>query len=477
MKILLVNPPYHGWFYLFGVRIPPLGLGYLASALRDAGASPTILDLAVAKPEEIPAFGDFDIVGVGTDTTRFKYAVDIAKQAKKAGATVVMGGPHPTVVDDAPLKTGAVDYVVRSEGEETLTELAHALAKGKDPQEITGLTYLRKGSVFRTPDRPFREDLDDLAWPARDLLAMDRYRSAKIGQWPLTPVVTSRGCPYRCTFCASSHMNGPKWRARKAEKVVDEIEEVTRRWGYPAVAFSDDNSTLDPKRTERICDEIIRRGLDVKIWLFCRADTVLRHPALVPRMAKAGVTSVFMGIESLRAEDLREIKKGFGPEAAPEAVRLLRAHQIDVLGSYIIGYADETLSQVRETVRHARSIPTSTAQFTILTPYPGTVLFDQVKDRIRSWNWAHYDGYHAVFKTRGISRFALQMMLLYAHLGFYVRSLESIGGFARFTWRRKRDLSAIRKVFRDMFFTKAVEPQASGPSTPEETEPANSPQG
>jgi anaerobic magnesium-protoporphyrin IX monomethyl ester cyclase len=465
MKVLLVNPPYHGWFSLFGVRIPPLGLAYLASSLREKGGAPVILDLAVADAAEVPDFGDFDVVGIGTDTTRFKVAVDLAKEAKKAGAVVVMGGPHPTVVDDAPLASGAVDYVVRGEGEDTLVELTEALAAGRDGAEIPGVTSLRGGKVHRAPARPFRTDLDALPWPARDLLPMDRYRSAKIGTWPLTPVVTSRGCPYRCTFCASSHMNGPKWRPRRAEAVVDEIEEVTQRWNYPAVAFSDDNSTLDPERTEAICDEIVRRGIDVKIWLFCRVDTILRSPGTLDKMARAGVRSVFIGIETLRPEHLKEIKKGFGPEAAPEAVRLVRKRGIDVLGSYIIGYPGETIHQIRDTVRQARRIPSSTAQFTILTPYPGTALFDQVRDRITSWNWAHYDGYHSVFRLDRMGGFAVEIMLLYCHAGFYLRSFDAIWGFARFAWRRKKDLPFVRQVMRDMFFTPDVAADPNGRET------------
>lgn len=462
MKVLLVNPPYHGWFSLFGVKIPPLGLGYLASSLREKGGEVSILDLAVARPEELPDFGDFDVVGIGTDTTRFKTAMEIGARAKASGARVLMGGPHPTVVDGAPFEAGDdVDFVVRGEGEETLVELLEALAADRDPEDVPGLTYRRRGRLHRTPDRPFRDDLDSLPWPARDLLPMDRYRSAKIGTWPLTPVVTSRGCPFRCTFCASSHMNGPRWRARSAESVVDEIEEVTTRWNYPAVAFSDDNSTLSPQRMNRICDEILRRGIDVKIWLFARADMVLKNPDTVARMAKAGVTSAFMGIESLNPEALREVKKGFDADVAPRAVRLLRSHGIDVLGSYIIGYPCETLSDIRESAQRAREMPTSTAQFTILTPYPGTVLFDQVKDRIVSWNWSHYDGYHCVYKPEKVSRFAVQMMLLYVHAAFYFRSSSAVKGFARFTWRRRKGLANVRKVFHDMFFQRAL-PAAAG---------------
>jgi radical SAM superfamily enzyme YgiQ (UPF0313 family) len=182
-------------------------------------------------------------------------------------------------------------------------------------------------------------------------------------------------------------------------------------------------------------------------------------------MARAGVRSVFIGIETLRPERLKEIKKGFGPEAAPEAVRRVRESGMDALGSYIIGYPDETIHQIRDTVRQARRIPSSTAQFTILTPYPGTALFEQVRDRITSWNWAHYDGYHSVFHLNRLSRFAVQMMLLYSHAGFYLRSLEAIRGFARFAWLRRRNLPFVRRVMKDMFFTPDVEAAPMGRET------------
>jgi anaerobic magnesium-protoporphyrin IX monomethyl ester cyclase len=473
MRVLLVNPPHHGLFSLFGVKIPPLGLGYLAASLRKAGMTPTIADLTVARKNEFPDFGKFDLVGIGTDTTRFRAALQLAREAKKAGRPVVMGGPHPTVVDDAPFITGDVDFVARGEAEDTIVELARAVADGREPEGVAGLTYRRKGVLHRTPARPFREDLDALPWPARDLLPMDRYRSAKIGTWPLTPVVTSRGCPFRCTFCASSFMNGPKWRPRSAEKVVEEIEHVQKTYGYPAVAFSDDNSTLDAARMDRICEEIHRRGLDVKIWLFLRADTAFHHPDTIARMGRAGVTSAFMGIETLSKRHLKEIHKGFAPEVTPKAVRIVRDAGIDVLASYIIGYPDETLSEIRETIRQARALPTSTAQFTILTPYPGTKVFEDLKPRIRSWNWAHYDGHHAVFQPLRISRFALQMMLPYAHAAFYARSLGAVGNFARFLWRRRRGLGTARKAFHDMFMTPDVEASKSAIPPPERSAAAN----
>jgi anaerobic magnesium-protoporphyrin IX monomethyl ester cyclase len=174
-------------------------------------------------------------------------------------------------------------------------------------------------------------------------------------------------------------------------------------------------------------------------------------------MAKAGVTSVFMGIESFSKRRLKEIHKGFAPDVTPKAVRIVREAGIDVIASYIIGYPDETLSEIRETVRQARALPTSTAQFQILTPYPGTKVYEDVKDRIRSWNWSHYDGHHSVFQTRHVGRFALQMMLPYAHAAFYFRSWEAVWNFARFLWKRRKGLAAIRRTFKDIFLTPDVE--------------------
>jgi anaerobic magnesium-protoporphyrin IX monomethyl ester cyclase len=452
MRILLVNPPYHGFFTLFGLRIPPLGLAYLGASVREAGHEVRIADLNVARAGEKEDFSGWDVVGITTDTTRARRARDIARRAKAAGATVVLGGPHPTTADAEVMREPAVDYVVRSEGETTLVELLGALGEGGDPARIAGLTYRRRGKIVRTPDRPFLRDVDALLPPARDLLHMDRYSSAQLGERTLSPVVTSRGCPFRCSFCASSFMNGPKWRPHSPRRVVDEVEEVHRRWGYGAVAFSDDNSLMDPRRASAIAAEIRRRKLDVYLWAFCRADTAARHPGMIEEMAGAGLRSVFMGVESPTRTGLSSINKNIAPGDVLEAIRIFRRNGIQILGSYIIGLEDDTLGSIRETLRMARKLDTNTAQFSILTPYPGTRIYENLRHRITRRDWSLYDGNHLVFRHRNLSRLQLELSVGLCYLAFYFRSLKSLLGFLRFLWIRRRGLGSVKETANDVIF-------------------------
>jgi anaerobic magnesium-protoporphyrin IX monomethyl ester cyclase len=453
MKILLVNPPYHGWFTLFGLKIPPLGLAYLASALRQAGREVGILDLNVQKPDEAGDFSDYDVVGIGSDTTRFTRAREIARKAKQAGAVVVMGGPHPTTADSEVLREKAVDYVVRSEAEATIVELLDCLEAGRDPLTVRGISLRRNGTTLRSKDRGFTSDVDSILPPARDLLPMDRYRTAKMGTRPVTPLVTSRGCPFRCSFCASSFMNGPKWRAHSAGRVVDEMEEIQRRWGYSAFAFSDDNSLMSPSRTSEIADEIIRRGLDVWIWAFCRADMAARHPEVIEKIAAAGLKTAFVGIESPTSQGLDSVNKGIKLADVPKAIEIFRRNGVEILGSYIIGLENDTLASIRETARWAMRLDTNTAQFSILTPYPGTEIYRRLERRIVRKDWNKYDGYHLVFRHPNLSRFQLEAGLAFCHTVFYLRSIKQIFGFFKFLWQRKEGLGSVRKAADDVIFT------------------------
>ncbi len=441
MKVLLVNPPHHGWYTLFGVRIPPLGLGYLASSLRKAGHEPQILDMDVAAPSEEPDFRSFGMVGIGTDTTRFRKAGEIAAKAREAGSVVVMGGPHPTTADLEVARTASVDYVARSESEETIVELAACLESRGDPAGVKGLTFRRDGRVVRTPDRPFNPDLDSIPLPARDLMPMDRYKTARVGSLPLTPVVTSRGCPFRCSFCASSFMNGPKWRAHSAERVVGEMEEAGGKWGYKAVAFSDDNSLMSPDRNAAICSLIRKKGLDLAIWSFCRADFAARNPEMVEDLASAGLRSVFVGVESPSREKLAAVRKGLRQGDVEKAVAVFRKNGVQVLGSYILGHEGDTLGSVRETMRYSMALDTNTANFTILTPYPGTEIYRRLKPRITRKDWRLYDGYHLVFRHDRMSRIGMEFSVALCYIAFYLRSLRSVKGVLKFLWLHWKGLA------------------------------------
>ncbi len=437
MRVLLINPPSMGMFKLLGLDLPPLGLLYVAGYLEAHGVDVHVKDLNIARRGETPIrFQDYDVVGIGTDTTRYLQAQKIAEQAKKQGAIVVMGGPHPYYVAEEILRTRVVDYVVRGEGEETMLELIQFLEQGKDPGVVRGVSSLQNGIFREIQPRPFNEDLDALPFPARHLVDMSRY-PAQMGYRRITSMHTSRGCPAKCTFCSSSFNDGVRVRARSARSIVDEIQWLQAEYGFGAIAFMDDLFTLNPNRVLRVCHEILDRGVDVHWWCFSRADTIKKNEQMVKKMAEAGCKTIFVGVESGDNRTLKKYNKGSKTQACYDAMEMLKKYNIQVIASYIFGAPEETVRQMVRTIRFAQSLDTTAAQFTLLTPFPGTQLFDEVKMRLYHKNWNKYDSLHVIFKRRRVSSLFFHLLMPLAYFLFYARSLRSLNNFGRFLKLRK----------------------------------------
>lgn len=412
----------------FGLSLPPMGLLYIAASLEQAGHQVTVRDLTVdgvqVHHQELVAA---DVIGISSDTTRIDRALALARRARKAGRMVILGGPHPQFLADEILSGGDVDYIVKGEGEAVLVALLEAVQQGKSLDSVAGIIYRKQGRTIETADAD-KLDLEQVPLPARHLLDLKQYQSVVDGRLA-APVVTSRGCPGACHFCSSSRFFGRRWRARSAESVLMEIDELYNRYGYRAVAFMDDNFTLDPDRVIQIADGIITRGYDLKWWNFSRVDTIVRNPGMVAKMAAAGSNMVYLGIESDNAETLDSLGKRSSPLEVEQAIALLKEHGIETYGSYIIGNINERPSDVKRTVDMAIRLDTNIAQFSILTPYPGTVLHQQLAEKIFTRKWKFYDGLHLVFHHPLINRHHLQFMLINAFIKFYRRSSKATEGF------------------------------------------------
>jgi len=428
MNVLLINPQSLSVFNTFGLSLPPIGLLYVAASLEQAGHTVVVRDLA-ADDERLDD-GDIrraDLVGISADTTRAGKALSIARRVAAIGRPVVMGGPHPQFMAADIFATGCVDYIVRGEGELVFPNLLTALQNRDSVASVKGLIIKDGRHLIETPAAdPI--DVETLPFPARHLVDLHRYR-ASMADRTLTPIVTSRGCPGACHFCSSSSFFGRGWRYRSAGSVLAELDEVYNRYGFRAVCFMDDNFTLSPERVEQIADGIIDRGYDLKWWNLSRVDTIVRNPAMVARMAAAGSTTVYLGIESGNEETLNSLGKNIKTTDVTRAVEILRENGIESYGSYIIGNLNETASDVEKTIEMAVRLNTNIAQFSILTPYPGTKLYEQIKDRIFCRRWKFYDGLHIVFRHPLINRHYLQFLLIKAFVRFYRRSREATQGF------------------------------------------------
>jgi anaerobic magnesium-protoporphyrin IX monomethyl ester cyclase len=454
MNILLINPAPTGTLKATGVLFPPLGLLYVAAYAEREGHRVAVRDLAVRKGKEEIVFKGVDIVGISTDTTRHRQALQLARRAKANGCTVVMGGPHPGYVDQDILSTRQVDFIVHGEGEVTFSELATALEKKDGPfDSVEGISFLSNGRAVRTPPRPFVEDLNSLPLPARHLIDMNDYRKTKFGGRDITPLITSRGCPYQCAFCASSHFWGTKVRMRSVEAILKELEELHDRYHFNAVAFVDDTFNLVPKRVMEICRRITEKQLDLWWWCLSRADLLIRNEDMVKEMVRAGAKSVFIGVESVHPATLEELNKGLHVENTVQAVEMLKKNGLQIHASYILGGLHDTAKTIHETIRFAKRLDTNVAQFCILTPYPGTAVYEQVKDRIFRWRapWAFFDMQHLVFKHPHLSFVRMEWLLLKAHLLYYTRSKKGILDIWHHVKKHGLGLRTILRFIRDQF--------------------------
>jgi anaerobic magnesium-protoporphyrin IX monomethyl ester cyclase len=415
----MVNAGSEHAFTKVGFVMPPLGPAYVAAYLRDAGHDVRMHDFTV--DDTVPDYGSYDLVGISADTSRHGRALKIARDAKEAGASTVMGGPHVTFLDEESLSEPCLDFVIRGEGELTAVELADALVGGGPLDGIRGLSYRRDGAFVRNPGREPISDLDAMPFPARELLDMDRYRRAEMAKRKLTSIISSRGCPSGCRFCSSSRFSGRRWRARSVDSLMAEIRLVTGEYGFGGVAFLDDNLTLDPGRVIGLSKAVIDERLDIRWWCFSRVDTVVRNPEMVKWMGRSGCRYVFMGIESAHQSELDAYGKKSSPEKAREAVRILKKNGIETLGAYILGAPDETRQMVEDTIRYSVRLDTGAVQYTLLTPYPGTALYEDMHDRLLTNDWDMFDCTKPVVRSDHLSPEELRQLYARAYRKFFLR--------------------------------------------------------
>ncbi len=428
MKIVLINPPMMRAevTHVLGIKTPPMGLAYLAAVLEEEGYQPKIIDANAlgldytALRKELERASP-DVVGVTAVTPMVYEAIASVKAAKDVCPDVVtvLGGPHTTF---CPIETfeecPQLDVVCLGEGEETLKELVHTVEKAGSLRDVKGIIYRQDGHFYRTKPRPLIKDLDNLPFPARHLLPMNHYTI--LGRnYPIANIVSSRGCPFSCSFCSSSRIFGRSYRARTAKNVVDEIEQFVHKYKVNSVEFSDDTFTLNRRRVEEICEEILRRKLDISWACSSRADVVTRD--LLFSMKKAGCHLIFYGIESGSMRILKLMKKGETHAQMIRAVKLTKETEIETYGSFILGFPEETKAELEETIKFAKALSVDFAQFSIATPYPGTELFEIAvkKDLLLTKDWSLYTAAKPVIDPQHYSIDELSQFFVKAYRSFY----------------------------------------------------------
>jgi len=366
---------------------PPLGMLYCMNLLRHDGFEVSLLDQVATGYSLKQTLNwikreDPDILGVSVLTSSSRTAPMIAKAAKELNPNlkVVFGNYHATFNDERILrKYPSVDIIVRGEGEYTCTELAQRLKEGRDLKNVRGITYRKGKRIIRTGDRDLIRDLDSLDFPDRSLLNVEydsKICGLNVATRKFTTIVSSRGCPFRCTFCGCRKFARGLWRVRSVENVVDELEFLQSQ-GFGQFLFVDDNFTVDHRRVTRFCETLRKRKLDIEWFCDSRVDEV--NLEVFRGMVRTGCKNVYFGVESANQRLLNAYKKGTTPDQARKAVKIARKAGIDaIVGSFVVGGEDETREEIAETLRFALELDIDVPTFSVLGAFTGTDLWNDL---------------------------------------------------------------------------------------------------
>lgn len=440
MKVLLINPPAQNTISANIPLVvekergytPPLGLFYVASYLKKSSRHDVrVLDALLENMgqegirEYLLSFNPH-VVGI---TALSHTMIDVINTVNTVKAVspeikVVLGGPHPHLFPEETISLAGVDFVVLGEGEVTFYELIESVDKGREPVDVKGLVFKKDGETIFTGERPLCSNLDELPFPARELVDYKRYYSSLAAKTPVTNMITSRGCPYQCSFCDRPHL-GKKFRARTAKNVVDEME-ACQEMGINEILFYDDTFTVDRQRVLEICEEIRRRKLKVFWDIRSRVNTVDKE--MLKRLSQANCKRIHFGVEAGTEKIIKALNKGITLEQVYQAFNDSKKVGISTLAYFMIGNPGETLDDIMETINLSIRLNPDYVLFSILVPYPGTRLYAEgLKEGIiredywRQFAESPYKGFIPEYWNEKFDRSELEALIVYAYKRFYSR--------------------------------------------------------
>ncbi len=427
--IFLVSPPYGRAYGRAHRRIrhalPPLGLACINGVLKSSGYRTRFMDLVFA---DVPDKNLLDhlaadrprFVGITASTTQIMSAVRIAQAVKEADPDVltVLGGPHPSALPELTASYPGVDLVVSGEGEEPMLDLM----KGKPYEKIPGLTWSHRGVIRSNPRPPPITDLDGLPLP--DYEGLDTRRYGHILNGSSMPVMSGRGCPYHCVFCASGAVARRKCRFLSPARFVDHIEDLAARYGARDLVFTDETFVLRVDRARTICEEILRRRSRIR-WV-CQTRINGIAPDVVRIMKRAGCRMVEIGIESGDQRVLDSIGKGIVKEKIRQTCRIIKEAGIRLNGFFILGLPHDTPETIRRTIDFAKELPLDFAQFAMFVPLPGSEGWELALDgrvlRMYADDWDDFSRYsYPIVESDALGREQCKALHTSALREFYYR--------------------------------------------------------
>jgi len=397
-----------------------------------------------------------DFLIMDTSTPSILNDINIAKEVKERVDTkIILVGPH---VSTLPKETFGmapwIDYIAMAEYDYTLPEIIDS--NGKQLKNIKGIAFKSDKKVIKTKRRDPIKNLDDLPYPDRDQLPIEKYRDTLLTP-PFTFLISGRGCPYLCNYCLWPQvMFGRTLRLRNPIKVVDEVEYCVSRYNLKTYKFFDDTFTIVKERVKKICQELIKRDINTPWICNARVDTLDKESMEI--MKKSGCYLFKVGVESGSQKLLDIIKKGTTIRQIKNFFKNTKEVGIKTFASFMIGLPGETRETIRNTINLAKEIEPDMVQFVILSPLPGTEMFDyMVKEGWVSFpiDWSEYitdEGYvNIVFKHPNFSEDELRNICGELWREFYLRPKfvlnrvkKGLTDFGEF----RRNITGIKKVFR-----------------------------
>ncbi|MFZ0965636.1 MAG: radical SAM protein [Candidatus Bathyarchaeia archaeon] len=437
MKVLFVEPPKDIWFVMGEYLPPPYGIiqlaAYLEKEVKDVEIE--VLDCNAQQVDwkglerRIESFNP-DVVASSALATCNAYVVArTLETAKRINPNIltVTGGQHFTATAQESLEAyPEIDVIVRGEGEQTLVELVRNANKKSFFPKIKGLSFKHKGKIFHNQAGPLIENLNDLPYPGYHFVKdiVHKYHFAAMAGFnaPYALIEGSRGCTHTCTFCTQwQHWRGT-WRVKSPKRIADEMEFCYQNYGSRFIWLTDDNLGSG-ERVSEVADEILQREMadDLMWFVQARCDDIVRNEKSLPKLRKSGLRWVLLGVETPKQSTLESFKKGITPEDAKKAVELLKENDIAAHTMFIIGDRKDTAESIASLREFVNELDPDLAIFAILTPFPGTEIFEEAKRNgwIEDFSWSHYDMVHAIMPTETLSRKEVQEELYLCYRSFY----------------------------------------------------------
>lgn len=437
MKLLLLNPPSYpgtnanrelmggyGMVSTSPMILPPLNLAYTASCLAGLLDDVNIYD-AVAlrdnfmKTLETTARYNPDIIGINTSTATVALDLNMVDAVKeRLGIPVFVLGSHAAVMPDYIFENSKADFVVRGEPELTVVELIKYIGT-KDILSVRGLSIRQDGKFFHNEDGGKISDLDTLPFPARWLLPVSKYYMPSLGK-PFTTILGSRGCFFKCIYCPYHISQGEEVRKRSPENILSEIIQVYDKFGVRYLTFRDAIFTFYKPSIMRLCELLSKSKLRIS-WT-CETAVRFLDEELLYAMKQAGCQHISVGLESGNEflQNKYSRNKIKSKEHTREIFALCKKIGIGTRGFFMIGYPEETKEMIKETVDFSVGADPDTVQFTAVTPYPGTELYNTLENK-DSLSFRDMTGYRPTNISRYLSPKELRRQIMRAYLKFYLR--------------------------------------------------------